>query len=227
MTGFTALLFLLGSSWLSLSPKASASARPLPKVAVVLASKGVGEVVPPLLQGLRLLEDQLVCSPVALTFDPSTAKRLGKLVGEEFNELVLHPILCVADVINNREVLTARLKNTSCAVLSFQSDAAESSSGVWGLFQGKGSNDRWQTNLAVVVEILRDIGVDNFLVLSGTSSTSVEDPRFSETVRAVKTTGNQVVMVEIPSANGPRPFKLTRWSEGDEIIASTLIDFQR
>ena len=219
-------VFVIGS-WLLV--EVSASARPLPKVAVVLASTGVGDAVPPLLQGLRLLEDQGICSPMALTFDPRTAKRLGKAVGEEYNELVLHPSLCVPDVAQERGELKEKLRNTRCAVLCFRSDSpVVGLNNIWNLLNVASSSKDMPSNLAVLMEIMEEIGVGNFLLFrDDKASGAEEEDRFLGVLRAAKMIGRRVSVVEASPGDGPTPLTLSRLSEDGDLLPSTFHEDER
>ena len=225
MSRLSALLVVSG--WFLV--QVSAFARPLPKVRVVLASKGVGEAVPALLQGLRLLEDQSLCSPMALTFDRSTAKRLGKAVGEEYNELVLNPNLCITDVVAQREELVDRLKNTQCAVLCFRSDSsAAGSNGFWSLLRGTSSSNEWRSNLTSLIELMEEIGVGSFLLLRENAAKKMEEEGcFLEALERAKTVERALSVVEAASADGLTSLTLSRVGEHGGLLPSKVNCDQR
>ena len=202
----------------------SKSIRTIPRVAVVIAPGEVGAVAPVLLQRLRLLEEQDICSPLALTFDSRSAKRLGKLVGEEYNELVLTPSVSIEDAEDAVERLRSLVESVKCVVVTRKTAASRALRGLWTVFQPSETLSKSRSNLASLLKLTREVGVMHYLLFRESPSENCVDELPDELLALIESFGKPLSLGQATFAEESRLLTLTRVREDREETWSRRVE---
>lgn len=156
---------------------------------VLVASNLVSPVAIPLLQQLRLLEEGRKLSPIGVAMTEKHRKTLSKQLGEEYNELVLNPVVCFDSLSGS-----ALLKDVKIVVVCFE----RSAEGMFSRFSEDTSE-----KLVTFIEKAVASGVPSFFLLAPEGIESDSETQLSKIQKIVQTGGASVSSI-VPVYAGNR-----------------------